>query len=130
MSRIVLFVIIGMFSTMLGAVEFKPYPSAKITKEQWLSYYQDVSTKHKSSVKIVKEQYLEIYSDEENTIMIAFTQKGHPAHPAWVSRMPVEKDGVVNIRTIGYFAGDEPPFAMLYKQYLESNEKVKEHINQ
>ncbi len=130
MKNILLFALFLSLASNIYAVEFKPYKSAKITNEQWLKYYDIVSIKHKESVNIVADQFLEIYEDKANKIMIAFTRKGHPAHPAWISRKPVKKDGFINIRTIGYFAGAEPAFAILYKQYLALNQKAKEYINQ
>ena len=58
----------------------------------------------------------------------AFTTKGHPAHPAWITRQVVESEDTVDIKQIGYFAGDEEPFAKLFQQYLELNDWIKANM--
>ena len=62
------------------------------------------------------EQRLLVFDGEHS--YYAFTQPGHPAHPAWITRKLVsEQDGRLNMIQIGYFAGREPPFAELFRQY-------------
>jgi hypothetical protein len=58
----------------------------------------------------------------------AFTTPGHPAHPAWVTRQPVEDQRGVQIRQIGYFAGNEPEFAKMFKAYLALNDQMREQF--
>lgn len=52
----------------------------------------------------------------------------HPAHPAWIARKPEQCGDSIFIGQIGYFAGAEPPFAKLFREYLALNEKLKEDL--
>jgi len=118
-----------MFCLPAYAAEFKPYPSAKITLEQWQSYYDEVRSSFGETLLVVEAQSLEIYRDEESGMQFAFTRPEHPAHPAWITRQPVEAEKSINLRTIGYFAGDELSFAKLFTRYLELNEKMMQEIH-
>ena len=56
----------------------------------------------------------------------AFTKAGHPAHPAWVTRQVVEANGTIDMVQIGYFAGKEESFAVLFQQYQQLNNQIRE----
>jgi hypothetical protein len=94
-----------------AAQEFKPFPRANITVEQWASYFDEVRSKHGSNVQDIDDQKLIIYTDISTTTLYAFTKPGHPAHPAWITRKPEQRNDNLFIAQIGYFAGQEPPFA-------------------
>ena len=114
------------FST--AAQEFKPHPRAKITQEQWQTYFDQVKTNHQASERQFPSEHLVTYDDRKSEMSWAFTTPGHPAHPAWVTRMPAQ-DGVgVYIRQIGYFAGNEPEFAKMFKAYQALNDKMREQF--
>ena len=53
---------------------------------------------------------------EEGTLW-AFTEPGHPAHPAWVAKRVIRVDQAVGIQQVGYFAGDEVAFGRLFRSY-------------
>ena len=90
---------------MLGAIaasaqEFKPYPDAKVTVAQWQAYLDAVRKKMGSSERSFPAQHLETYRNEGTRTVYAFTEPGHPAHPAWITRRVVEdKKGVSMAQT-------------------------------
>ncbi|HEY0956588.1 MAG TPA: hypothetical protein VGE36_17670 [Roseateles sp.] len=110
------------------AQEFKPYPRAHITEDQWQAYFDEVRVKHGATVQDIEDQKLLVYTDKATTTIYGFTKPGHPAHPAWIARKPEQRGDSLFIGQIGYFAGAEPPFAKLFREYLALNEKMKEDI--
>lgn len=116
-------------STAAVAQEFKPYARANISVAQWQTYFNEVREKHGANVQDNQEQGLLIYTDLATSTLYAFTKPGHPAHPAWVTRRPEQRNDNVVIAQIGYFAGEEAPFARLFRDYLALNEKIKENLN-
>ncbi len=110
------------------AQDFKPFPRANITTQQWSAYFEEVRTKHGSSVQDLEAQKLLIFTDTSAMTMYAFTKPGHPAHPAWITRKPEQRNDSTYIAQIGYFAGDEAPFAQLFRAYITLNEKMKEDV--
>jgi len=110
------------------AQEFKPYPRASITEAQWQSYFDEVREKHGASVQDLDDQKLLVFTDRVTNTIYGFTKPGHPAHPAWIARKPEQRGDSIFIGQIGYFAGAEPPFAKLFREYLALNEKLKEEI--
>ena len=111
------------------AQEFKPYPKADITASEWAVYFDDVRRRHQATAQDINDQNLLIYTDNATHTVFSFTKPGHPAHPAWIARRPVNKGNSIHIAQIGYFAGAEPPFAKLFSEYLALNQKLMEGIN-
>ena len=111
-----------------NAQEFKPHPTAGITQAQWQKYYSEVKEKHGATAQDFIEQKLLVFTDKATGTSYAFTQPGHAAHPAWVARKPEQRGDGIFIAQIGYFAGSEAPFAILFKQYAALNEKMSEDI--
>ena len=110
------------------AQEYKPFPKARITREQWQSYFDQVKSKHQASERQLAEHHLVVFEDPKEMISWAFTTPGHPAHPAWVTRQPAQDSRGVYIKQIGFFAGDEGEFAKLYKGYLAANEAMRHQL--
>ncbi len=110
------------------AQEFKPYPRADITVAQWLTYFNEVREKHGTTVQDLDDEKLLVYTDKTTTTIYGFTKPGHPAHPAWITRKPEQRGDSLFIGQIGYFAGSEPPFAKLFRDYLALNERLTEDI--
>jgi hypothetical protein len=108
--------------------EFKPYPRANITVTQWQTYFDEVREKHGDTVQDIEDQKLLVFTDKATTTIYGFTKPGHAAHPAWIARKPEQRGDSLFIGQIGYFAGAEPPFAKLFRDYLELNEKMKAEI--
>jgi hypothetical protein len=105
--------------------EYRPYPQARITPEEWQIYYDLVRANHSESAVVHPDHNLIVFNDTSQLMQLAFTLPDHPAHPAWVTRQTVGIDGTVSIQQIGYFAGDEAPFAELFRGYLELTERAR-----
>jgi hypothetical protein len=110
------------------AQEYQPYPSPRITHEQWARYGETVRQHHGSSLEYFKDQKLIAFSDLRARTFWIFTLKDHPAHPAWITRQMYEENGEVRVRQIGYFAGSEEAFAKLFEEYLRRNEELKADV--
>jgi len=128
-SVVILVVLIGLHAAAI-AQEFKPFPTAKITVEQWESYLATVKAKFHATEKAFPEQLLTVFTDSATHTQYAFTTKGHPAHPAWITRQIVNVTGDVNIRQTGFFAGSEVAFAELFRAYLELNTRMRQQLLQ
>ena len=109
-------------------IEFKPYPNQRITEAQWNSYFEEVKSAYGGSMQTISEQRLIVFSDKASAATYAFTAPGHPAHPAWIARRVVQNGQEIQIEQIGYFAGEEPPFAELFRQYSALNTKIRESL--
>jgi len=112
----------------VNAQEFKPYPRANITQVQWTSYYSDVQAKHGATAQDIDAEKLIVFHDSKTSTSYAFTKPEHPAHPAWITRQIYERDGKVGVSQIGYFAGGEEPFAVLFRAYRELNDRIRQNI--
>jgi hypothetical protein len=110
------------------AQEYQPYPSPRITTEQWAKYGEEVRQYHGTSLELFKDKKLVAFSDLRTRTFWVFTLKDHPAHPAWITRQMYEEEGVVRVRQIGYFAGSEEEFAKLFLEYQKRNEELKEDV--
>jgi len=110
------------------AQEYQPYPTPRITAEQWAKYGEKVRQNHGATAEIFKDKKLVAFSDESTRTFWIFTLKNHPAHPAWITRQLFEEGGQVRVRQIGYFAGSEDEFAKLFHEYQQRNELLKEDV--
>ena len=110
------------------AQEFQPYPSPKITVDQWKSYAAQVRRSLEPTAEVLKDLNLIAFSDMRSRTFYIFTTKDHPAHPAWITRQMVEDGGQVRVRQIGYFAGSEEEFAKLFRDYQQRNEQLQEEV--
>lgn len=117
-----------LFPIVANAADYMPYPEAKITSEQWESYHQVVKKDFANSERIYPDHNLATYSDDKTRISFAFTMKGHLAHPSWVTRQVVESNGTIDMQQIGYFAGDEKAFAVLFQQYAKLTEQTRKQF--
>jgi hypothetical protein len=118
-------VLLMFFSMGALGTEFKPYTLAEITTEQWTSYFEKVSQAFPKTAQDHPEQHLIVYFNNKDRLSYAFTKEGHPAHPAWVTRQVVESEETIDMVQIGYFAGKEEPFAVLFQQYQQLTEQNK-----
>lgn len=110
-----------------AAIAFKPHPTANISEPQWAAYFTLVKAAHGKSMQRFPDLHLLVFEDGAGAFY-AFTQPGHPAHPAWITRKLVEKGGGLSMDQIGYFAGDEASFAKLYQQYQVLTQKAIEQL--
>jgi hypothetical protein len=112
----------------LLAQEFRPFPTPRISPAQWQNYLDEVSEKHGPTREAAPTEKLVVFHNRAAFTTYVFTETGHPAHPAWITRQVVQEGGSVNVRQIGYFAGDEPPFAALFRAYLQVNQRMREEF--
>lgn len=110
------------------AQEFQPYPAPRVTAEQWVRYADLVRQAYGASAQVVKEEDVVVFSDPRTRTTWVFTTRDHPAHPAWITRQMYEEDGQVRVRQIGYFAGSEPEFDRLFRDYQARNAKLMEDV--
>lgn len=110
------------------AQDYQPYPTPRITVEQYARYAEEVRRNYASSAEILKGQHLVAFSDPRTRTFYIFTTKDHPAHPAWITRQMFEDGGQVKVRQIGFFAGSEAEFARLFSEYQARNEQLMEQV--
>ena len=125
MRTLTLLLIVLALSGALHAQEFKPYARSKITPAEWEHYFERVKSGHSASAQELGERKLVVFTDEQTSTIYAFTQPGHPAHPAWVTSRLVRQNGELDVRQIGYFAGDKTAFETLFREYIALNDKLK-----
>lgn len=121
-------IVLGLSVLPALAQEYQPYPSPRITPEQWAKYGETVRQYHGASLELFKDKQLVAFSDPRARTFWVFTLKEHPAHPAWITRQMYEEGGLVRVRQIGYFAGSEEEFAKLFGEYQKRNEELKEDV--
>jgi len=123
-GRAIALVLLALLLGEVAAQEYKPFPQARITPQQWQQYFTEVSSKHAGSRREFPAEHLVIFEDRATYTAYAFTQPGHAAHPAWVTRHVVDGNVGANVRQIGYFAGEEEPFTKLFNAYLQLNAEM------
>ena len=129
LGRAVLCVVVGLGPAAPAlAQEFQPYPSPKVTVEQYVTYAKQVQDSLGETAEILKGMNLVAFSDMRTRTFYIFTTKDHPAHPAWITRQMDEEGGQVHVRQIGFFAGSEPEFAKLFRYYQERNVQLQEEV--
>jgi hypothetical protein len=127
--RILTLLMVLALSGALHAQEFKPYARSKVTQAEWERYFERVKSGHGASARELGERKLIVFSDEQTSTFYAFTQPGHPAHPAWVTSRLARTNGEIEVRQIGYFAGDRAAFEALFREYVALNNKLKREVD-
>ena len=112
------------------AQEYKPYPLAKISRQEWQTYFDEVRAKQTVSERRFPDEKLITYHSVATRMNWAFTTPGHPAHPAWITRRVTVRDGQTLVDQIGYFAGDEAPFAALFQSYQKLTERTTSNLKE
>jgi hypothetical protein len=130
MKRVFVAAILAVFACIGAAQEFKPHPHARISREEWQAYYDNVRARHNATERAFPNEHLVLYDDALTKMSWAFTLPGHPAHPAWITRQPVQDLGQVKIRQIGFYAGDEAEFTKLFKTYLAMTDLMRRQMEQ
>ena len=123
-----LFLLACLLASPLPAATYQPYPEAEITAEQWQEYYEIVAAEFADTREEIADAMLVTFHDASNRTYYAFTLPDHPAHPAWITRKAVEKKGVISMEQVGYFAGEETPFAALFEDFLELTEQLRSKV--
>ncbi len=108
----------------------EPFESPRISETQWRTYYFEVESAHRDSVERLDAELLIQFRDSGAATIWTFTQLGHPAHPGWVTRRVVDTAGQASVRQVGYFAGDEDAFFILFQKFLQQNKVIEERLNE
>ncbi len=116
------------FAAPALAQEWQPYPQPKITVEQWKAYLATVREYLEASAEIYKDKGIVVFSNPDTRTFYIFTTRDHPAHPAWISRQLVEEKGQVNVRQIGFYAGNAEAFDKMFREYLQRNEELVNEV--
>ena len=125
MRNIVLLAAGALASAVVHAQEYAPYKEAAITLHQWETYHNAVQACCQSTRREYKDRGLVTYAKDEGRLGYTFTLENHPAHPACVTREVIPGPDI-QMRLIGYYAGNEDEFAKLYESYDQlTNQMVK-----
>lgn len=116
------------FAAPAFAQEWQPYPQPKITVDQWKAYLLTVREALEASAEIYKDKGVVVFSNPDTRTFYIFTTKDHPAHPAWITRQLVEEKGQVNVRQIGFYAGNAEAFDKMFREYLQRNEGLMKEV--
>ena len=108
------------------AQEFKPYPEAKVSVEQWQKYVSKVRGKFGKTLRELDDRL--IYVDTINFITFTFTKPNHAAHPAWVARLVVRTEDKMLVRQQGFYAGDEKAFNAFVAEQEALNELLRQGL--
>lgn len=126
--RAALLVVAALAAAPASAQEWQPYPQPKITVEQWKEYLATVREYLEASAEIYKDKGVVVFSNPDTRTFYIFTTKDNPAHPAWITRQLVEEKGQVNVRQIGFYAGNADKFDKMFREYLQRNEELKKEV--
>lgn len=110
------------------AQEFKPYPSPRITVEQWQQYLATVRARFETTAEVYKDKNVVVFSDDATRTVYVFTTRKHPAHPAWITSQVVKEGDQLKVRQIGFFAGAQEPFDQLFTEHLAMHEQMKQNV--
>jgi hypothetical protein len=124
------FLLAILLPVQLWAAEYRPYPEAQISVEQWQEYFDAVLLEFAETMQAMPEVDLILFYDESTLSYYAFTSPGNPAHPAWATRKVVEQDGAISVEQIGYFAGEEAPFADLFDAFSDLSDEMRKEFEQ
>jgi hypothetical protein len=123
--RLLLLFLLGASSVAFGQEE-RRFPQAKISVEQWQTYFDEVKSKSGTQIREVSE--FTIIEVREELELFVFTKPVHPAHPAAIHRRVFNKDGAFYVTTNGYYAGSQAAFDPLFAWYKQADVKMREDI--
>jgi hypothetical protein len=112
-----------------AAQQFRPYAEPRITIAQWDDYYTQVSTKFSKTLRELEADNLQMFFNETTFVTYTFTKAGHPAHPAWITRLVVAAADKVTISQLGFYAGSEQEYEKLFNSFNDLNERLKASIS-
>jgi hypothetical protein len=116
-------------TNLANAQQFRPFAEPRITEAQWQAYYSEVSTKFASSLRDMGAEYLQLFFNDATFVTYTFTKPGHPAHPAWITRLVVAAGDKVTVSQHGFFAGSELEFEKFSDSFKALNERLKNSLS-
>jgi hypothetical protein len=123
--HILVVLVLGCHSQVVGALDFMPYPTAKITYDQWQTFHRKTRDSLGHTQRTYRERNMVVFVDNFNGHHYAFTLPGHAAHPSWIVRRIINVDGEIQVQQVGYYVNEEASFAELFDSYLKLNEQIK-----
>jgi hypothetical protein len=112
-----------------NAQQFRPFAEPRITEAQWQGYYGEVSTKFAKTMRDLDTENLQLFFNEATFVTYTFTKPGHPAHPAWITRLVVAAGEKVTVSQHGYYAGSETEFEKFVDSYKALNERLRNSLS-
>jgi hypothetical protein len=112
----------------VNAQQFRPFTEPRITEAQWQTYYSEVSTKFAKTLRDLETENLQLFFNEATFVTYTFTKPGHPAHPAWITRLVVAAGEKVTVGQHGYYAGSEIEFEKFSDSFKVLNERLKNSL--
>jgi hypothetical protein len=124
-------VVIGLYvaSNLANAQQFRPFIEPRITEAQWQAYYGEVSTKFAGTLRDMGAENLQLFFNDATFVTYTFTKPGHPAHPAWITRLVVAAGDKVTVSQHGFFAGSELEFEKFSDSFKALNERLKNSLS-
>jgi hypothetical protein len=116
-------------ATSAHAQQFRPFTEPRITEAQWQTYHSEVSTKFAKTLRDMGAENLQLFFNEATFVTYTFTKPGHPAHPAWITRLVVAAGEKVTVSQHGYYAGSEIEFEKFSDSYKALNERLKNSLS-
>jgi hypothetical protein len=113
----------------VNAQQFRPFTEPRITEAQWQVYYSEVSTKFAKTLRDLETENLQLFFNEATFVTYTFTKLGHPAHPAWITRLVVAAGDKVTVSQHGYYAGSETEFDKFSESFKALNERLKNSLS-
>lgn len=87
------------------------------------------SLKADSSMSVRMDRGWTIVTTESGQIIWSFTPETHPAHPSYVKREVVERDGRVYIQTGAKCGAEKSACDQLVQDFIDLNKRVQERFN-
>jgi hypothetical protein len=112
-----------------NAQQFRPFTEPKITESQWQTYYTEVSSKFAKTLRDLETENLQLFFNEATFVTYTFTKPGHPAHPAWITRLVVAAGEKVTVSQHGFYAGSELEFGKFSDSFKALNERLKNSLS-
>jgi hypothetical protein len=113
----------------VNAQQFRPFAEPRITEAQWQAYYSEVSIKFAKTLRDLETENLQLFFNEATFVTYTFTKPGHPAHPAWITRLVVAAGEKVTVSQHGYYAGSASEFEKFSDSYKALNERLKNSLS-
>ncbi len=86
--------------------------------------------KSNPNMKVRMDRGWTIVTSDSGHTLWSFTPEGHPAHPSYVKREVIEKDGSIYIDTSARCGAEKSVCDKLVQDFIDLNNKVLENMGQ
>jgi len=84
--------------------------------------------KSNPDVQVRQERGWQVAEVKSERALYSFTPENHPAHPSYVKREVVEKDGSIYIETSARCGAEKSVCDQLVRDFIDLNNKVKNSV--